>query len=241
MLDAQPDDMANQLEQLRQLPIARGVDVVLRGIGDTRQPQQALTEAEARNLLAIWAAILSRAGARVTVDPTPRRGDAPANAPPVTVVPVHPVLVVIDPPNATRTQTGDPPPRAADPLPAAAFFRPDTAQLLDEAAAAKAVRPIADAALKSGTLVELTGTTARVGDAAGQRMLSQARAQRLADLLHRLGVPANRIKADGVGSYWPGYHIDHDAAGHLIPAAATLNRTVQVRFVRIAGKGVRHD
>lgn len=221
MLDAQPDELAGQLADIHALPDLQHVQVVLAGIGDVAGPQPALSTAERRNLVAVWVAILTKAGATVRVDPTPTSGPAPVGAPPVTVVPVLPVVIHVGAQGGGSSQP--------NPLPAAAFFLPDSDQLIDPAEAVETLRPLAESAIREHKLIGLIGTTARVGDRDGQIALSRQRAQAIANLLTGpLGVPASQVSAQGIGSYWPGYVADHDAAGRLLPAAAAQNRTVQV-------------
>jgi outer membrane protein OmpA-like peptidoglycan-associated protein len=110
-------------------------------------------------------------------------------------------------------------------------FRPDSADLLDPAAASATLEPIARKMISGGLRATLTGTTADVGDEAGQRQLSRQRAQAVLDLLVGLHVPAGRMTAVGLGSDFPGYVRDHDRAGHLVPWAAAANRKVTVQLL----------
>jgi outer membrane protein OmpA-like peptidoglycan-associated protein len=84
----------------------------------------------------------------------------------------------------------------------------------------------------------LTGTTADVGDKAGQVRLSEQRAQAVAALLAGLGVPAGRLTVTGRGSDFPGYVVDHDGSGNLLPAAAALNRKVMIELAGGSTSGV---
>ena len=74
----------------------------------------------------------------------------------------------------------------------------------------------------------LTGTTARVGAPDGQIDLSERPAQAVLEELVDLGVPASALTAVGLGSEFPGYVPDHDAAGTLLPGPAAANRKVVV-------------
>jgi outer membrane protein OmpA-like peptidoglycan-associated protein len=56
------------------------------------------------------------------------------------------------------------------------------------------------------------------------------------DLLVSLGVPADRMKAVGLGSDFPGYTEDHDAEGALIPESAAANRKVIIELIGAAGE-----
>lgn len=214
MLQAVPDEVADNLRERNELPDLTGVDVQLRGFGDTMAPQQPLTIAERKNVIAIWTAVLTKAGAHVTVDSSPRQGRALTDAPPVTPVPVQPI---------TSSATG---PQV---LPAAEYFAGDSADLVDRGHAKETLRPFAEKALAENASVDLVGTTARVGDRDGQVRLAEARAQALREVLVQdLHLPAERVHTAGEGSYGPTYVTDHDAAGHLLPAPAAQNRTVRI-------------
>jgi outer membrane protein OmpA-like peptidoglycan-associated protein len=105
-------------------------------------------------------------------------------------------------------------------------FRPDSAVFVDPAAASQTVAPVAEQMVDGQLRASITGMTADVGDLTGQQLLSRQRAQAVADLLISLGVPADRMTVAGMGSQFPGYVEDHDADGHLLPAAAAANRKV---------------
>jgi outer membrane protein OmpA-like peptidoglycan-associated protein len=217
MPDADPNEVADSLQRQGELPPdLKGVNVVLRGFGDVVLPQQALGIAKRNNVIAIWKAVLTRAGANVSVDDTPRQGNSwPDNAPAVTPIPIaeSPLPSVVEPVA----------------LPAAEYFEPDSGRLIDADRAVEVLRPFAEEATRSGADIDLIGTTARDGDRDGQIQLSRQRAEVLKTLLvEQLNVPADKVTTDGVGSYGPTYVPDHDAAGNLLPAAAAQNRTVWI-------------
>jgi outer membrane protein OmpA-like peptidoglycan-associated protein len=68
--------------------------------------------------------------------------------------------------------------------------------------------------------------------------LSEQRAQAVAALLAGLGVPADRLTVVGRGSDFPGYVVDHDGSGHLLPAAAALNRKVMIELAGVSTSGI---
>jgi outer membrane protein OmpA-like peptidoglycan-associated protein len=108
-------------------------------------------------------------------------------------------------------------------------FQPDSAVFRDPAAASTTLRPLAQRLRGTGVTATLTGTTADVGDADGQRRLSRERAEAVAGLLRDLGVPADRLTVVGLGSDFPGHVEEHDEGGNLLPAAAALNRKVVIQ------------
>jgi OOP family OmpA-OmpF porin len=217
MIYADPKDVADDLARRKLLPDLRGIKITLRGCGDVVAPQEELDLATRTNLIAIWVEVLTRAGAEkpVIVDKTERKGEAWPNAPYVTPIKL--------------AKIAEPGPRTnPPPLPAAAFFKPDEATLIDQGAAIDAIRPLAAYVLDTGSVVSLLGTTARDGTRQGQIDLSVRRAEVIRGLFIELGVPAERVSADGAGSYSCKYVPDLDASGNLLPDKAAQNRAVHV-------------
>jgi outer membrane protein OmpA-like peptidoglycan-associated protein len=217
LLDADPTELADSLKAAGELPDLAGVDVVLQGLGDTAAPQERIGRAQRDNLVAIWQAIVEAAGAgSAQVDDAPLSGPSIVGLPGVT--PVPPGTGVVCTADTVVLAGGD------------VAFRPDSATFVDPTAAAETVRPIAEQMVDGQLTATITGTTARVGDAAGQKELSRQRARSVADLLTSLGVPAGSMTVVGLGSDFPGYVVDHDANGDLIPAAAAANRKVTIQL-----------
>lgn len=215
LLDADPKELAQSLADARELPDLHGDDVVFQGLGDVADPQQPLGRPVRMQLIAIWQAVAEASGAgHVAVEESPLEGRPDADLPSVT-----PVV----PPSGVTCGAGAVVLTGAD-----VAFRPDSSEFLDPAAAKAKVAPIAAQLVAGSFGATLVGTTARVGDDAGQVRLSQLRAQAVADLLTSLGVPADRLTVVGKGSHFDGYLADHDAAGHLVPAAAAANRRVTI-------------
>ena len=74
----------------------------------------------------------------------------------------------------------------------------------------------------------LEGTTADVGPMSGQIALSRLRADRVRDELITLGASPAQITTKGVGSNFPQFIPDRNAAGILLAGPATLNRSVRI-------------
>jgi outer membrane protein OmpA-like peptidoglycan-associated protein len=213
MPDVDASDLAAQLRAAKELPDLAGADVLFEGIGDSAEPQVTPDNARRQWLIGVWTAIAKASGASsATVVSTPLQGRPAATLPPVT--PVNWSQGLTCTPSTVVLTGGD------------VAFRPDSAQFLDRSAAVATVRPIAEQLIDSGGIATLTGTTANVGDMAGQRKLSLERAQAVMGLLVGLGVPSGHLSAVGVGSDFPGYVQDHDGSGRLIAAAAAQNRKV---------------
>jgi outer membrane protein OmpA-like peptidoglycan-associated protein len=215
LLDADPTELADSLQAAGELPDLAGADVVFQGLGDTAAPQPAVGRAQRANLVAIWTAVATAAGAgSVTVEESPLSTEPAGGLPPVTPVPVSPGLRCSA---STVTLTGGD-----------VAFRADSASFVDPAAAADTLAPIAKQMVDGKLTAGVSGMTAAVGDLAGQQTLSRQRAQAVADLLVRLGVPADGMTVAGLGSEFPGYVEDHDAAGTLVPDRAAANRKVVI-------------
>jgi hypothetical protein len=217
MLDAQPLEVADALRNAQQLPDLSGVRVVFHGLGDTAAPQQPLDPIRRAQLVNIWSAVVRTAGAAsIQVEGTPRTGEPVAGLPPVSTIETG---LGYRCEGTTMTLTGGP-----------FAYRPDTAEFLDPAATLNALRPVAEQ-LRAGRIDSvLFGTTAAVGSPVDQIRFSDERAQAVADLLIELQVPIPLLHVEGRGSNFPGYVTDWDAVGHLLPAAAALNRTVRIEF-----------
>ena len=108
-------------------------------------------------------------------------------------------------------------------------FQPDTTAFADQAGAIRALTPIARwLAADRSRHARLEGTTADVGPLSGQRALSVRRADHVRAVLIALGAAAAQISTTGVGSDFPQFTRDRNAAGTLLAGPATLNRSVRI-------------
>jgi outer membrane protein OmpA-like peptidoglycan-associated protein len=222
LLDSDPLELATSLKAGDELPDLTGVDVVFQGLGDTASPQDKPRIPQRKSLIAIWTAIAVAAGAEsVVVEESPLSGEPAPELPPVT--PVAFVDGFSCEANTVSLTGGD------------VAFQPDSADFKDRSAASAVVGPIAQQMLRDQISATLTGTTANVGNGTGQAQLSELRAKAVVDLLVELGVPAERMTAKGLGSDFPGFVEDHDAAGNLVPEKAALNRKVDIELAGEAG------
>jgi outer membrane protein OmpA-like peptidoglycan-associated protein len=228
LLQAAPGDVADFLASSHALPELTGVTVMLSGIGDTAAPQAALSAAQRHNLVAIWTAVLERAGGTVQTLGQPLTGPAPAGLPAVTPVPVPAPASFAA---AIHDATADKPAQVElDDRTVA--FQPDRADYRDPPAVPRVLAPLAEQIVARHLTVSLTGTTASAGTAAGRGRLSLQRANAVRGTLIQLGVDPKAITATGVGSDWPGFVKDTDRQGRLMPGPAARNRKVIVRIAR---------
>jgi OmpA-OmpF porin, OOP family len=219
LVAATPSEVAGQLKATENLPDLRGFTVVLVGIGYTAAPQPPLSAKWRRNVTAIWVAILQAAGARVEVIPQPGQGPSVSTAEPVRLIPVPATQQATPGYHKTLIFTGASPVR----------FQPNTTAFVDRAAAIRALLPIARwLAANRSRHAWLEGTTADVGPMSGQIALSILRADRVRAVLISLGAWAAQIGTTGVGSDFPQFTPDRNAAGTLLAGPATLNRSVRI-------------
>ncbi len=215
MLEADPQEVVDQLRNAGALPELDGTVVVLQGIGDTAEPQERLSIAQRASLLATWEAVIKAAGASsVDFEDAPLEGEPEEDLPDVSPVPLP--LPYICTPGRVELGGGD------------VAFEADTAVFRDAQAAEAVIAPIAEQMVAGGMTARVTGTTADVGEIDGQLVLSRDRAQAVADVLADLGVQPGDLTVEGLGSDFPEYVPDHDANGDLIPGAAAQNRKVTI-------------
>jgi OOP family OmpA-OmpF porin len=219
MVAATPAEVAGQLKSTRNLPDLSRFTVVLAGIGYTAPPQVPLPARWRANLTQIWTTVATAAGAKVQVIPQPGQSPSIVTNEPVQPVPVPTAGEVTPAAHATIVFTGTSPVQ----------FDPNSASFIDQSAVVQALRPIARwLAASSSRHAWLEGTTADVGPITGQVALSVQRADHVRSVLVSLGASPGQITTSGVGSRFPQFVRDRDAAGALLAAPATLNRSVRI-------------
>jgi OmpA-OmpF porin, OOP family len=219
LVAATPAEVTGQLKSTGNLPDLEDFTVILVGIGYTAAPQPPLSAKWRSNVTAIWVAVLQAAGARVEVIPQPGQGPSISTPEPVRPVPVPATNQVTPGYHKTLVFTGASPVR----------FQPNTTAFVDPADAIRALTPIARwLATNRSRHAWLKGTTADVGPMSGQIALSLLRANRVRTVLISLGALPAQISTTGVGSDFPQFTSDRNAAGTLLAGPATLNRSVRI-------------
>ncbi|MBM7769929.1 outer membrane protein OmpA-like peptidoglycan-associated protein [Actinokineospora baliensis] len=211
------DEVVEQAKRDGLVPDLRGKRVVLSGIGEVHQPQEALPPPLRDRLARMWLRFCQAGGGDCTLDGEPLVGGEPRSTAAVPTVPVpHPPVLTAQ--------------AAAGPveLPSDILFWPDSADLLPDADPLLA--QVAKA-LPAGSRIRLIGRTASVGPAESARALSLRRAGAVRDGLTARGVPAPSLSVEGLGYDRP-LVADRDAAGAFIPAAAQRNRSVELVVTR---------
>ncbi len=214
LLLAEPRELAEALRGSGLLPDLTGITVALTGIGDTVAPQQPLDERTRATLTQQWVAIAEAAGATcVHVDPSPNASPAPPGVPAVAEVAVPaPPAFDLAKPLALREDVLD--------------FKDNSAELVDPEQARTALAPLVAQVSATSGAIRLTGTSASGGTPEGRQQLSLQRAEAAKALLVSMGVAAERISTEGVGTEFPEFEADRDEAGVQIPEIAARNRSV---------------
>ena len=217
---ADPKEVVDYLRKRSLMPKLVGRSVVLVGLGNTADPQQALDPSLRTKVTALWQTIVASADAScVEVIDTAASRTSVATDVPVTAVAV-PTVPPFQPCGETVLRDGD-----------TVGFLPDQAVFRDPAAARKTLQDLASLVISGRQRIELIGTTAKAGPSEQGRIeLSLRRADAVKGVLVELGVAGDRITTRGVGATWPDRVNDIAPDGSLIPTAAALNRSVIVRL-----------
>ena len=177
------------------LPDLSGLDrVVVFGAGETAGAQPRPTPGQLEDLESLWSCVIAKSGcAETSFLYSPRSlEEASAAGLPVDVVGL-PEAAAPEVQARAVASFGE----------AEVGFVPDTDQLVDPAAAAEALGPLAEAlASDPGLRVALFGSTASCPwREDGGRPLALARARAVAGLLEGLGVDPSRVSVEGLGMY----------------------------------------
>lgn len=210
LLSADPETIATQIAD--ELPDLTGVKVIFLGLGDVVEPQQPLSPSERRRLIAIWEAVVRKAGGTPMILPSPVSGPSQSGLPAVSPVPTgEPSLSLNQPVSLMDDVTG---------------FVPNKAIFLDPSLTYSALQVYADAIIASGERVVLTGTTTSDQTEEFRLTLSRERAQAVKEVLVELGVSEDRIRVDGVGTNFAEFVPDRDSQGEIDERIAAGNRRV---------------
>ena len=223
LLEAAPGDIAKSLLSQGELPDLHGKRIILAGIGQSTAPQPDLDLPLITDLKNIWNAVLTAAGACVSYQPNATSSSlspTPAGYPPVGIVPLP---VPPPPPSGTSVcgTTSFPDSGTVGFEQGSTDFRqPDKATAVLQAYAAK-VKP-----LLPGITIQVVGTTATWGTEQYRLDLSARRAQTVAAVLEKSGIPSSVLQPKGVGTDWPTHVKDVKSSGELDPVLAEQNRSV---------------
>lgn len=246
LIEESPEDIVSALEERRALPELDGVSVHVTGLGRVSGAQSALSADMLDKLRGIWTAIFVSSGAlEVVSDPTPLSDAGSGNGDGLPEVSV--VAVISDPLTPTKTaktteyaddgsfggdeveenkESEDALGEAVRFDETSVRFKPDSAELTDRDAAARALSYAGGLLAADPELrVYLIGTTASFGGD-GEK-LSLERAEEVKKLLTEMGCGEEQITCRGFGRRQSILRVkDTDSAGNLLPDKAKLNRAV---------------
>jgi|GEM_PF-5675233 len=117
-------------------------------------------------------------------------------------------------------------------------FRPNTAELIDEASAKSAIKSLSEELATRPDTVNLVGSTASYGDTSNCLALSVARCEVIRNILIEQGISPDRIRIYGIGrGESSSFRVkDTDDSGRLIENEAKKNRFVLVTTEDVSSK-----
>lgn len=209
LISAEPEAIADALQEKEAIPDFTAMTVFWQGMGDTAAPQEALSPAQRTRLQNTWAAVISRGGGEfIPNDFISNPVNENADYPEVTVVDLPMEAPVVFEPEELQAEPD-----------ANAFRQPfilsedqvafvgDKSEYLNPEDAVKTISPIAEYLLQYESVkLLLVGSTA--GDETNESTLklSLERAEAVKNTLIELGVDGNRIVTIGMGSSDP-WHV----------------------------------
>lgn len=216
LIDADPNNIVEQLEEKHYIPNLEGINVVWTGLGQTCGDQTPLTENYKYKLEQIYNAILTAGGATVTFNHEPIQGEEPKGVPECSIVPVIEDSLDINKamPEVVKTKIS---------------FVSDKAEFVSKSDAYEALEPVADILVNHSDIkVIIVGSTATDGTPDGCRRLSQMRADKVKDALIELHVNPNQLSTYGAGQSSTPFRVNDVKDGKLIESEAAKNRAVYI-------------
>ena len=228
---ADPDDLADLLNERSAIPDFEGITVIWLQMGDTAAPQEPLTDAQREKLTAIWKAVIEKTGGIFICS------NAPAN--PENENSDYPEVSLVDLPEESPIKfdaaaVG----KAAESGDDRLFHEPqflnedqvkfigDSDQYIDAAQAEEVIRPVAEYMESHPDMrLLLIGTTAGDKTTEYSLRLSGARAETVKSTLVSLGIASHRIETLGLGPDDP-WHIYGVGTGMDDPMASANRKVV---------------
>ncbi len=227
---ADPEDLANMLDERSAIPNFEGITVIWLQMGDTAAPQEPLTDAQRENLTAIWKAVIEKTGGTFICSEAPANKANKDSEYPV----VSPVSLPSEAPIAYDPVMVE---EAAESVDDELFQEPqflseeqvkfigDSDQYIDAAQAEEAIRPVVQYMEEHSDMrLLLIGTTAGDETSEFSLNLSKARAETVKATLISMGINSDRIDTLGLGSNDP-WHI-YGVGTAMDDPLASANRKV---------------
>jgi len=203
LLTADPNVIADMLEDLEAIPDLAGVRVIWQQLGDVAAPQEDLTPRQKNCLEAVWRTLLERGGATFELSTAIPNSGTLDGLPEVSALSLPKDTPIAFEPES-ETFSFREPVFLSDSL---VQFIGDSAQYLDAEKAESVLKPVADYMLSHEDVsLMLVGTTAGDFDSEYTLRLSSDRANAVRDTLVSFGVAGSRLVTKGMGCGDP-WHI----------------------------------
>lgn len=220
------DATVQTLEKTNNIPDLSTYDKVeFYQLGETLDPQHALSENKKKILKELWENVFCAAGLtsdQIMFNDTPsiNDGENATNLPPIKVI------TTVETDNAIQSQSQDVNLSFSEKT---ISFTPNTAKFSDIDSAKEALQPLVDILSENPVDIVAVGQTATVGEAESSLTLSKSRAEAVASLLKSMGVQ-QIVAAIGCGysSSNPLHVKDIDENGNLLEEKAARNRIVSI-------------
>ena len=221
-ISADPEELADKLDEINAFPDLEGVTVYWQGLGCTAGEQNALPDSVKAKLETMWRVILERAGAQVIFDKMPVSGAEGASLPAVTALHFEADKIVLSENTVLKFDEET------------FKFKPDSAEFVSADTVSATLKPIAQQLISQPQLkIYIAGTTATVGVTEETPVtgveLSLERAEACKALLVAMGASEEQIICKGLGS--ADNHLrtdDIDDNGNLIEEKAAQNRAIYI-------------
>lgn len=229
LIDVPTEEVVKNLADNNLLPDLAGVQVIWSGFGKATDNQSPFSRNYTTRLEHLWDSILTASGADVEfiTEPKPNDSISYSNTEIFGDLDLPYVTPVDIPPDELDSFHVDLSENDTD---CAVRFDPGEDTFIDEAKAINELQTIANEMLKYGQCkYVIGGSTASFGDGDG-KALAQSRAQRCADVLIKVGVPADSIIVVGLGNLPHSKRAnDVDANGRFVEGEeAAKNRAVYI-------------
>ena len=203
LLTADPEVIADMLDELEAIPELSGVRVIWQQLGDVAAPQEDLTPRQRNRLESVWRTVLERGGASFELSTAIPSNGKMDGLPEVSTLSLAKDAPIVFEPKAEALSFEEPIMLSENQV----QFVGDSAEYLDRAQAEEVLSPVAAYMLAHEDFrLLLIGTTAGDGNSDYTLRLSADRANTVRNTLVSLGVPAERLATKGMGSSDP-WHI----------------------------------
>lgn len=222
------DDLVDQLDSLGYTTDLSNVDVQWFYLGDCASSQEDLSPQQVSFLQQFWQAYLTRCGADVTFHSDLLEGEASADAPSISSVPV--IEGTLTPTTVPQLEA----PAAVTLDQTSLAFLPNSCDFADSTAAQATLSQAAAQLLASTDTYTVAGSVALVeqSDDAAALRLSQQRAVTVRDALVSLGVPVDRLpNTVGLGTAQTSLRNSDESLNRCVYLVPSTNETLTAELL----------